>query len=60
MELFSELGVKAVTGQRLLGDYVGDRESTEEYVQQQVQNWTQHVEKLTNAAKSQPKQHTQL
>ena len=60
MELFSELGVKVVTGQRFLGGYVGDRESTEEYVQQQVQNWAQHVEKLTNAAKSQPKQHMQL
>ena len=53
-ELFNELGVKVVTSQRFLGGYVGDRESTEEYVQQQVQNWVHRVEKLTNTATSQP------
>ena len=54
IEWFSELGVKVVTGQRFLGGYVGDRENMEEYVQQQVQKWVHHVEKLTNAAESQP------
>ena len=53
IELFSELGVKVVTGQHSLGGYAGDRESTEEYVQQRVQKWVQYVEKLTNTAESQ-------
>ena len=54
IELFSELGVKVVTGQHSLGGYAGDHESTEEYVQQRVQKWVHYVEKLTNAAESQP------
>ena len=33
---------------------MGDRESMEEYIQQRVQKWVHHVEKLTNAAESQP------
>ena len=39
MELFSELGVKVVSGQRFLAGYMGDHESTKQYIQQQVLNW---------------------
>ena len=46
MDLFSELGVKVVSGQRFLAGYMGDRESTKKYIQQRVQNWVHYVGSL--------------
>ena len=52
--LFGDLGVKVVTGLRFLGGFIGDQESTDDFVEQKVQMWVRCVEKLTKAAGSQP------
>ena len=51
---FGELGVRVVTGQHFLGGFIGDQESTEEFVRQKVQMWMRRMDKLTKAAESQP------
>ena len=43
MELFSELAVKMVSGQRFLASYMGDSESIKKYIQEQVKNWQHPV-----------------
>ena len=53
-ELFDELGVTVVPGQRFLGGFIGNQSGTTEYVEQKVRAWIHCVEKLTKAAESQP------
>ena len=53
-ELFDELGVTVVPGQRFLGGFIGNQSGTTEFVEQKVRAWIHCVEKLTKAAESQP------
>ena len=49
MVLFSELGVKVVSGQRFLASYLEDCESTKQYIQQQVLNWVHQAKSQTQS-----------
>ena len=39
IRLFGDLVVTVVSGQRVLGGFIGDKQSTDEYVEQKVQVW---------------------
>ena len=52
--LSEKFGFKVVTGQRFLGGFIGNDESTFEYLEGKVRSWESCVEKLASAAESQP------
>jgi hypothetical protein len=53
-EIFGNLGVRVVNGQRFLGGYVGDVEGKTVYASKKVQEWVECVEKLTKVGAHQP------
>ena len=52
--VFEGTGVSVVTGHRFLGGFVGDREGGVCFVEKKVEDWVSYVQKLADAAKSQP------
>ena len=50
--LFDDLWIMVATWQHFLGSFIGNQESSQEYVKQKVEIWTHCVEKLTKAAES--------
>jgi hypothetical protein len=53
-DLFDELGVTVVNGQRFLGGFIGDAEGRRAYVKEKVSNWCHCIDKLVTIAVSQP------
>jgi hypothetical protein len=54
--LFEDLGVEVVTGHRFLGGFIGDPSSKDIYIQQKVEKWCCHVEKLAEIAIKNPQE----
>jgi hypothetical protein len=52
--VFSDFGVKIVTGQRFLGGFVGSEFDLEIWLNDKVKKWVEDVEKLSRVAKSEP------
>ena len=52
--LFGDTGVHIVEGRRFLGGFIGSKDSSSEYLQQKIIDWSDSVEKLGTAAVSQP------
>ena len=52
--LFSDVGVKVVTGHRFLGGFVGEEDVGVEFVEKKVEFWMLCINCLADAAKSQP------
>ena len=52
--MFSNLGVKVVTGNRFLGGFVGDLFNQNSYVTSKVQKWVGHIKVLSDVATAQP------
>ena len=52
--IFSDLGIKVVSGSRFLGGFVGDCSMASDYVAQKVKMWVDCVKHLSDAAKVQP------
>jgi hypothetical protein len=53
-EIFGDLGVKIVTGQRFLGGYIGDIEAKQIHVQEKIANWCEQLSTLATIAANQP------
>jgi hypothetical protein len=53
-QLFSDIGVKVVTSQRLLGGHIGSREGLETFLRKKVTEWDAGVTKLAHLTKAQP------
>jgi hypothetical protein len=52
--LFNDLGVKIVTGHRFLGGFLGDDTGNALYVQKKIEQWCEHVKRLSKIAVNQP------
>ena len=52
--MFSDIGVKVVSGNRFLGGYVGDENGYIEFIEKKVKLWVSCVNSLATAARSQP------
>ena len=52
-ELFSDFGVRVVTGSHFLGGFVGDHCLTGEFVSTKVQLWSDCIKKLADIVVSQ-------
>ena len=52
--MFSNLGIKVVSGSRFLGDFIGDHSMADDYVAQKVQMWSDCLQHLSEVAKVQP------
>ncbi len=53
-KLFSDIGVKVVTSQRLLGGHIGSKEGLDAYLHKKVSEWEAGITMLTQLAKTQP------
>ena len=49
--LFSDLGIRVVSGSRFLGSFVGERSMADTYVAQKVRMWVDCVQRLSDVAK---------
>ena len=52
--MFSDLGIKIVSGSRFLGGFVGEHSMASDYVAQKVKMWVDCVKHLSDVAKVQP------
>ena len=52
--MFSDLGIKVVSGSRFLGGFVGEHSMASDYVTQKVKMWVDCVKRLSDVAKLQP------
>ena len=52
--VFGDLGVQVVTGQRILGGFIGSPKESDQYVMSKVDRWVRHSDVLSEAASSQP------
>ena len=52
--MFSDVGIKVVSGLRFLGGYIGEDDECELYVKQKIEKWVHCVASLSKAAESQP------
>ena len=52
--MFSDLGIKVVSGSCFLGGFVGERSMPDAYVVQKVRMWVDCVQHLSDVAKVQP------
>ena len=52
--LFSDLGIKVVSGSRFLGGFVGECSMASDFVAQKVKMWVDCVQRLSDVAKVQP------
>ena len=48
--IFNVLHVKIVTGTRFLGRFLGSSEDIQSWLASKIDNWTQSVQKLSDAA----------
>ena len=53
--MFSDLGIKVVSGSRFLDGFVGKHSMASDYVAQKVKMWVDCVEHLSDVAKVQPR-----
>ncbi|KAF6204954.1 hypothetical protein GE061_019121 [Apolygus lucorum] len=53
-ERFSGTGITVVTGQRLLGGYVADKEGKQAYLKKKMEKWTDSIKKISMASITQP------
>ncbi|KAL5484235.1 hypothetical protein EMCRGX_G020696 [Ephydatia muelleri] len=52
--MFQHLGIKVMNGYRFLGGFIGDRESTKQFLDNKITGWVNNLLKLSKAAESQP------
>ena len=52
--LFSDLGIRVVSGSRFLGGFVGEHSMADTYVAQKVRTWVDCAQRLSDVAKVQP------
>ena len=52
--MFSDVGIKVVSGLRFLGGYIGEDDECELYVKQKIEKWVHCEASLSKAAESQP------
>ena len=52
--MFQHLGIKVVNGYRFLGGFIGDHESTKQFLDNKITGWVNNLLKLSIAAESQP------
>ncbi len=52
--MFSDLGIRVVTGGRFLGGFIGDDKSVDDYVRKKIDGWVKCVEKMAGVAAHQP------
>ena len=52
--LFSDLGIRVVSGGRFLGGFIGESNLAAEFVSSKVQLWSRCIRKLSDVADSQP------
>ena len=52
--LFSDLGIRVVSGGGFLGGFIGESNLAAEFVSSKVQLWSRYVRKLSDVADSQP------
>jgi len=52
--LFSDLGIKVVSGSHFLGGFVGEHSMASDFVAQKVKMWVDCVQCLSDIAKVQP------
>ena len=53
-DIFRDLGIKVVTGQRFLGGYIGTASDVECWLENKIASWVAAVEKLSNVAVHEP------
>ena len=52
--MFQHLGNKVVNSYRFLGEFIGDRETTKQFLDNKITGWVNNLVKLSKAAESQP------
>jgi len=52
--MFSDLGVRVVTGNRFLGGFIGDLSDQNSYVTSKIQKWVGNIKVLSDVAVTQP------
>ena len=52
--MFQHLGIKVVNGYGFLGGFIGDRETTKQFLDNKTTGWVNNLVKLSKAAESQP------
>ena len=52
--MFQHLVIKVVNGYCFLGGFIGDRESTKQFLDNKITGWVNNLLKLSKAAESQP------
>ena len=52
--MFQYLGIKVVNGYRFLAGFIGDHETTKQFLHKKITGWMNNLLKLSKAAESHP------